>query len=122
MKYLENNFYPAWIPKEMRHAINLSELAEPTAQIIEEASLLMEKLGLNIAVYKKMPKAKPNGLCSFYKAAILQVEQFERVNEVERRLKDYVIVAYANPLQQHGKKSLDNAEKCCENTGDQAII
>jgi len=50
MKYFENDFYPAWVPEEMRHIIDLSELAEPTIQIIEEATSLMEKLGENIAV------------------------------------------------------------------------
>jgi len=104
MKYFENDFYPAWMPEEMRHLIDLSELAEPTIEIIEEANSLMKQLGENIAVYKSIPKAKPNGLCSFFKAAILQSKQLKSLNETERRLKDYVIVAYTNPLQQQDKK------------------
>jgi uncharacterized protein (TIGR00290 family) len=104
MKYFGNDFYPAWVPEEMRPFINLSELAEPTIQIIEEANSLMEKLGVNIAVYRSMPRGKPNGLCTFFKAAILQSEQLKILNKTERRLKDYVVVAYANPLQQQNKK------------------
>ncbi len=104
MKYFQNDFYPAWVPEEMRHIINLSELAEPTIQINEAATSLMDKIGANIAVYKNMPRAKPNGLCSFFKAANLQSKQLEILSEIERRLKDYVLVAYANPLQRQDKE------------------
>ena len=62
-------------------------------------------MGENIAVYKSIPEAKPNGLCSFFKAATLQPAQLEILNETERRFKDYVIVAYANPLQKQDKKT-----------------
>ncbi len=88
----------------MRSIIDLSELAEPTIKIIKEATFLMEKLGENIAVYKSMPVGKPNGLCSFFKAATLRQAQFKVLKETEKRLKDHVIVAYANPLQKQDKK------------------
>jgi hypothetical protein len=104
-KYYENDFYPAWVPEEIRSVIDLSELAEPTMHIIEEATSLMQKLRVNIAVYRSIPDAKTNGLCSFFKAATLQSKQLEILGEAERRLGDYVLVAYANPLQRQDKKA-----------------
>ncbi len=104
MKYIENNFYPAWLPPKYRDSIDLSELAEPTEQIIKEANALMEVLGINVAIYKGpnyTPKGKTNGLCSVFKSAILQDEELERLYKAERRLKNYIVVAYANPLQRH---------------------
>ena len=105
MQYFQNDFYPAWVPEGMRHIINLSELAELTTQINEAATFLMEKTGANIAVYKNMHGAIPNGLCSFFKAADLQSKQLEILSETERRLKDYVFVAYANPLERQEKET-----------------
>lgn len=52
MKYIENGFCPAWLPLKYRGIIDLSELAEPTEQIIREANTLMEILAVNIAIYK----------------------------------------------------------------------
>lgn len=111
MKYIENDFYPAWLPKKYRDIIDLSELAEPTEQIIREANTLMEILGINIAIYKGLnytPKGRPNGLCSVFKSAVLQDEQLERLYNAERRLRNYVIVAYANPLQHITKMDLSD--------------
>lgn len=104
MKYIENNFYPAWVPLEYRGVIDLSELAEPTEQIVEEANALMELLAVHIAIYKGFnytPKGRPNGLCSFFKSAVLMDKQLECLYKAELRLKNYVIVAYANPIQYH---------------------
>lgn len=104
MQYFENNFFPSWLPEEMRGLVDLSELAKPNKQIIEEANALIEKLGANIAVYKvsnHKHKGSKNGLCSLFKSEILQNEQLNILYEAERRLKDYVIVAYSNPLVPH---------------------
>lgn len=104
MKYIENNFYPAWVPQELRDTIDLTELAEPSEQIIKEANNLMKKLEVNIAIYKGpsyTPKGRPNGLCSIFKSAELQSEQLECLYKAERKLKNYVVVAYTNPLQYH---------------------
>ncbi|MDN5215202.1 hypothetical protein QQ020_24190 [Fulvivirgaceae bacterium BMA12] len=109
MKYIENNFYPAWLPSKYRGIIDLSELAEPTEQIVREANALMKILGINVAIYKGpnyTPKGKPNGLCSVFKSAVLQDDQLERLYKAERRLGNYVIVAYANPLQYQIKINL----------------
>jgi hypothetical protein len=104
LKYIENDFYPAWLPHRYRDIIDLSELAEPTEEITREANALMETLHVNIAIYKGTnytPKSMLNGLCTVFKSAILQDDQLERLYIAERRLKDFVIVAYANPLQHH---------------------
>lgn len=103
MGYLEDGFYPAWVPHEMRLLIDMSELAEPTTLLIEEANRLMERLGAYIAVYKRTPRSSHSGLCSFFKAASLQSKQFKILFEVEQSLKDYVIVAYAKPLLRQDK-------------------
>lgn len=102
MKYIENDFYPAWLPHRYRDIIDLSELAEPTEEIELEANALMETLHVNIAVYKcsnYAPKNTLNGLCAFFKSAKLEDDQLESLYIAERRLRDFVIVAYANPLQ-----------------------
>ncbi|MDN5205708.1 hypothetical protein QQ008_30265 [Fulvivirgaceae bacterium BMA10] len=101
MQYIENDFYPAWLPLKYRETIDLSELAEPTEQIIKEADALIERTSLNIAIYKKSPKARSNGLCSVFKSAVLPEEQLKSLYEAEQRLGNYVIVAYANPLEYH---------------------
>jgi hypothetical protein len=103
MKYFDNNFYPAWIPEQMRMMIDVSELAEPTTEIIEAADFLMQKLGMNIAIYSKTLAEKPNGLCSFFKAAELHSEQLDILHYIEEMLDECVIVAYSNPLQALGK-------------------
>jgi hypothetical protein len=63
----------------------------------------MQKLGMNIAIYSKKPAEKPNGLCSFFKAAELHSEQMDVLHSFEERSEEYVIVAYSNPLQALGK-------------------
>lgn len=67
----------------------------------------MRQLRKNIAIYKSFkfnkPRSIPNGLYSLYKAAQLKAEQLERLNETERKLKNYVIVAYTNLLEPHDK-------------------
>ncbi|GAA3634439.1 hypothetical protein [Flavivirga jejuensis] len=114
MQNVENNFYPSWLPEEIRGFVDLSELAEPNKQIIEETNILTEMLGANIAIYKgsncKHKKSK-NGLCSLFKSAVLQNKQLNILCEAERRLKNYVIVAYSNPLEPHDKIDLLDIEQ-----------
>ncbi len=111
MKYMENDFYPAWLPHRYRNVIDLSELAEPTEEIVREANALMETLHVNIAIYKggnHTPKSMLNGLCTVFKSAILQDEQLACLYIAERRLTNFLIVAYANPLQHHTKIDLSD--------------
>ena len=113
MPYVENNYYPSWLPEDIRGFVDLSELVEPNKQIIEEANILIEILGANIAVYKgsnHIHKGSKNGLCSLFKSAVLQNEQLNILCEAERRLKDYVIIAYSNPLEPHDKIDLLDIE------------
>ena len=110
-KYIEGGFYPAWLPIGYRDIIDLSELAEPTEEIIREANALMEILAANIAIYKRTnqtPKGGVNGLCSIFRSAMLQEVELARLYDAERRLENFVIVAYANPLQLHTKMDLAN--------------
>jgi hypothetical protein len=81
-------------------------LAKPDKEMIKEANALMKILGVNIAIYEGLnytPKGRINGLCSIFKSATLQDKQLEILYKAERKLKKYVIVAYANPLQLHAK-------------------
>ena len=103
-KYFEGNYFPAWVPLEMRSIVDLGELALPDQQIIDEANALIEILGKNIAIYRASngtPRHSRDGLCSIYKSARLSQAQLSILQEAERRLKNYVIVAYENPLQRH---------------------
>jgi predicted alternative tryptophan synthase beta-subunit len=101
MNYVENNFYPAWLPQEMRDIVNRNELAVPTPMINEIASALMKILNVNIAIYSKGNKIEPGGLCSIYKSAPLNTKQMDILNKAEQEFKDYVIVAYTMPLEKH---------------------
>ena len=105
MNNIENGFFPAWVPPEIRDFVNLSELAEPNDQLIETANDLGRQLGKNIAIYKRFEFCKsekvPNGLCSIYQAATLDGGQLLKLQEMEQKLKDYRIVAYTNPLRKH---------------------
>jgi hypothetical protein len=102
MKYVENEYYPAWVPKDMRAIVDRSELAKPNEKIIEEADFLLRILEKNIAIYKQStpePLSIKNGLCSIFKAAALHPNQLKIILMAEMRLKEYAIVAYENPLQ-----------------------
>ena len=110
-KYIEGGFYPAWLPIGYRDIIDLSELAEPTEEVIREANALMEILAVNIAIYKRTiqtPKGGVTGLCSVFRSAVLQEEQLKRLYDAERRFESFVIVAYANPLQLHTEMDLSS--------------
>lgn len=101
MNYVENNFYPSWLPEELRNDIDLSELSTPTDLINKVASSLMKTLDANIAIYTEGNKIKPGGLCSVYKSASLNEKQLNILNKAEQELKGYVIVAYSKPLEKH---------------------
>lgn len=104
MSYFEHGYYPSWVPVALRDIIDRSELAEPNELIVAETDRLMMCLKANIAIYKKSiypPAHHPNGLCTLYRSATLNAEQLVLLMEAEQPLKDYVIVAYADPLEPH---------------------
>ena len=99
MSYVENNYYPAWVPLELRSEVNLGELAPPTPRIIAQAESLAELIGKHIAVYIENPRGVANGLCSFFRSACLESWQLDALKQAERRLDECAIVAYEKPLE-----------------------
>ncbi len=106
MEYANNDYYPTWVPEDMRPYVDRSELAKPNELIVSEANILMKKLDVNIAVYdafKNGTKQNPNGLCSLFEPAPLSDDKLDVLINAERKLKNCIIVAYANPIHRRRK-------------------
>ena len=102
MKYIENGFYPAWVPHRDRSLFDINELAKPTHQIVAAANSLMERMEINIAVYKPHYFNEKNhlkGLCSIFEAAKLGETELNLICKVEEELENNIVVAYSKPLQ-----------------------
>ncbi len=89
---------PSWLPEDEAGQVDLSELAAPSESVKAECARLERLLEAHVAVYRPGARARPSGLCSRFRFALLDDEQMRRLAEAERRQSDVVFVAYARPL------------------------
>jgi hypothetical protein len=89
---------PRWLPADAAGQVDLGELAAPSASVDAERARLERLLEAHVAVYRRDARARPTGLCSWYRYALLDGDQMQCVAEAERRHSDVVFVAYARPL------------------------
>ncbi len=91
-------YRPRWLPKHEAGQVDLSEIAAPSESLEAECARLGQLLGAHVAAYRRDARARPTGLCSRFRYALLDGDQMRCITEAERRHSDVVFVAYASPL------------------------
>jgi hypothetical protein len=94
-------FIPGWIPAAMKSYLELDELAVDDGMIADETEKLGREIHAYVAAYRASALGLPHGLCSVYRAAVLSIEEFRRLQAAELRFPGVVFVTYARPLRRH---------------------
>ncbi len=90
---------PDWIPAEDRTRLDLSELADLDDALDQACRELGDRLGAHVAAYRPGARARPAGLCSRFRYAVLTAAQSRLIGDAERERHGIIFVAYARPLQ-----------------------
>ncbi|MDF3819579.1 hypothetical protein P3G55_06695 [Leptospira sp. 96542] len=97
--FLTTSILYDWIPDFEFNFYDLSDLIVPYPELEKECKVMEDKLNVFFAIYKKGTLAKPKGLCTTFKYAILGSAELELCQNIQNKLAGNILVAYAKPLQ-----------------------
>ncbi|TGL41392.1 hypothetical protein [Leptospira perdikensis] len=97
--FLSNTVLYDWIPDLEFNSYDLSGLVVPGHELEDECRVVEERLSAFLAIYKKGTLAKPKGLCTTFKYAILESTELALCQKLESQLGGSILVVYAKPLE-----------------------
>ncbi|MBM9547574.1 hypothetical protein JWG40_11145 [Leptospira sp. 201903074] len=97
--FLTSSILYDWIPGFEFNSYDLSDLVVPSRDLEKECMFIQEKINAHLAIYKKGTLAKPKGLCTTFKYAVLESPALSLCQTLERKLNGNILVVYAKPLQ-----------------------
>ncbi|EMJ87561.1 hypothetical protein [Leptospira meyeri] len=97
--FLTSSILYDWIPECEFNSYDLSDLVVPSQDLEKECIFIEEQLNVCLAIYKKGTSAKPKGLCTTFKFAILESIALSLCQRLENKLNGNILVVYAKPLQ-----------------------
>jgi hypothetical protein len=90
---------PDWIPADDRVRLDLSGLAHLDDELDQACRELGDRLGAHVAAYRPGATARPTGLCSLFRYAVLTEANARLLGDAESERHGIIFVAYARPLQ-----------------------